>query len=367
MRPSFPPNWATFEVLVARGSLATDETTWTSTRFEARRGGPRSAPLEPMREQVKVRREASEEVPSLVSVDLDASAHRVEQLPELVQTLWSLGPDERPAHAERINELLIAMRAPGHEAEEGELMLELLTTKVLNEVVDSKGRSCRREIVETLMACGYPHALFLDPADAVFARTWRPPRPSQTEVELEGWERALVSNRRLGAVVMMVAQVAAAVLVIRPAPPVGTAIFSFATWVAAGLLATWIGSVRPRHLNIGVAGAAVTLVLLAQAFAALVLKVPALLVSAAGLGLGLFVSLRGLQPERDLDWPQRFDEAGAPTVDPWGRRPWQEHYGERPDEDEAVLYPRGDYWTRQREAALDEKRLEAVRRWMREP
>ncbi|MER2563698.1 MAG: hypothetical protein ABTQ32_23410 [Myxococcaceae bacterium] len=91
-------------------------------------------------------------------IDLEASAHRLERLPELVQSMGSTPAVERAAVATQINTVLIAMRAPGHETEESELLLELLSTKVLNEQLDTEGRSCRKEIVETLMACGFPHA-----------------------------------------------------------------------------------------------------------------------------------------------------------------------------------------------------------------
>ena len=67
--------------------------------------------------------------------------------------------------AGEINALLVAMRAPGNEAAEAKAVLEQLDLGALDGLVDEDGRICRAEAVETLLACGYPHALEVRPED----------------------------------------------------------------------------------------------------------------------------------------------------------------------------------------------------------
>ena len=55
------------------------------------------------------------------------------------------------------------MRAPGNEDQEAIAVLKQLDLKTLNGLVDEKGRSCHTEAVETLLACGFPYALRVDP------------------------------------------------------------------------------------------------------------------------------------------------------------------------------------------------------------
>ena len=87
---------------------------------------------------------------------------------------------DRFVAAGKLNDLLIAMRAPGDEAAEAEAILAALDVSSLDGLVDGYGRNCRKEAVETLLACGFPHALQVSPEDLAHARR-RPPRPRLAE------------------------------------------------------------------------------------------------------------------------------------------------------------------------------------------
>ncbi|MFT3842886.1 MAG: hypothetical protein QM723_38215 [Myxococcaceae bacterium] len=97
---------------------------------------------------------------------------RVAKLPQLVDALTGADSDDRVRIAGELNELLIAMRAPGHEGAESAVVQAALNAKKLHGVVDKRGRSCRREAVETLLATGFPHALEVAPEDLAFARSF---------------------------------------------------------------------------------------------------------------------------------------------------------------------------------------------------
>jgi hypothetical protein len=95
----------------------------------------------------------------------EAPSVEVPRLDQLLRALPSATGDARTQIAGQINELLIAMRAPGHEDEEGRVVLRGLQLGNLTDLIDEKGRDCRAEAVETLLACGFPHALSVDPKD----------------------------------------------------------------------------------------------------------------------------------------------------------------------------------------------------------
>jgi hypothetical protein len=75
---------------------------------------------------------------------------------------------KRKQLADQINEILVAMRAPGNEAMEARTILTQLDLKTLDDLEDSKGRLCHTEAMETLLACGFPHALGVKPEDLSF-------------------------------------------------------------------------------------------------------------------------------------------------------------------------------------------------------
>lgn len=256
-----------------------------------------------------------ESLTEIASVDLEASAHRLDVLPELVQAMGATAAVERPALASRINEVVIAMRAPGHETEESELLLELLSTKVLNDQVDTEGRSCRKEIVETLMACGFPHALQLDADDVRFLRSWRDQRPVEADDELAPWEVLMRADRFRGGLVMVAGQSLAAALGFR-------AVLNLPSMLAmAGVCGLWLAGViagivlavlRPRELNIATYGAVVTMLSLVGGVVALIVGAGSFALAPAGLMLGLFVSIMRMfedraDPPRPGDWNYHHD------------------------------------------------------------
>lgn len=89
-----------------------------------------------------------------------------ERLPELVTLAFQeTDEDEQRRYTVDVVDALIAMRAPGDEAEECRLIVAHLEAKTLNRLVDSNGRSAHKEAVETLLSLGFPHALQVAPED----------------------------------------------------------------------------------------------------------------------------------------------------------------------------------------------------------
>lgn len=114
------------------------------------------------------------------------------ELAPLIAEAQAAVGDVRQEAAERIVDLLIALRAPGNEAAEAKAILAALDVSQLNGLVDGKGRDCRKEAVETLLACGFPHALAVNPADLEHARRVPSVAPAQANaahplVKLGGW------------------------------------------------------------------------------------------------------------------------------------------------------------------------------------
>lgn len=74
-------------------------------------------------------------------------------------------PDEQRRITTELIDTLIAMRAPGDEAEEAAILIAHLDAKTLEHLIDEKGRRARREAVATLLSLGFPHALKVSPDD----------------------------------------------------------------------------------------------------------------------------------------------------------------------------------------------------------
>lgn len=123
-------------------------------------------------------RERQSEAPAPVDVDVAGSARQKPH--ERLSAIIGLAQDERDPDEQRrlsteLVETLIAMRAPGDEAEEARLLLAHLDAKTLrNLAVDAKGRSPHNEAVETLLSLGFPHALSVSPEDLELLRLERP-------------------------------------------------------------------------------------------------------------------------------------------------------------------------------------------------
>lgn len=252
------------------------------------------------------------EVQDLAPVDLDASAQRLDSFPELLQALNAVPDSARPDIATRLNDVLIAMRAPGHETEEAELVMEALSSKELHDAIDTRGRSCRKEAVQTMMACGFPHALMLDPDDMAFMRAFVD-KPVQSDADpvaeddaLAEWELAMLPQRRAGAAVMLAMQAISLVSSIVTLPSLATQVPVVVLSVVGMLSAAALGLTRPRSLNIATFGGFATLLGLGGVTAALVMQSWLVAIAPIGVALGLFVSIAGLYEEL-ADPPDRDD------------------------------------------------------------
>jgi hypothetical protein len=69
---------------------------------------------------------------------------------------------------------LIAMRAPGDEADEARVVVGALEASSLDGLRDEAGRDAKAEAVETLLSLGFPHALTVSPADLEYFRDEKP-------------------------------------------------------------------------------------------------------------------------------------------------------------------------------------------------
>lgn len=255
------------------------------------------------------------EVQDLAPIDLDASAQRLDTFPELLQALNAVPDAARPDIATRLNDVLIAMRAPGHESEEAELVMEALSSKELHDAIDTRGRSCRKEAVQTMMACGFPHALMLDPDDMAFARSFFEVRkaPSVTNAAghaidddaLEPWEAGMRGNRRLGAAVMSSLQICSGIwsVTAMTGPP---AIAAVGLSLLGLLAAATLAFSRPRDFNIATFGAFATILALVGFIVALAAQSWVIALAPIGVAAGLYISIAMLYQER-ADRPQPGD------------------------------------------------------------
>lgn len=301
-------------------------------------------------------RQPSEEqaVVDVAPIDLESSAQRLTRFQEVVRSMRALPVAARSDVAFELNELLIAMRAPGHESEESELILELLASKTLEGVVDPIGRSCRNEAVETMLSSGFPHALALDPEDAAFARTWNSGKATQP---LAAWEQVLLRNRRMGAAVIGAGQVLAFLVALQ------TALFTQSPLLVVGPLlltlvaAVVLGLARPRSANVGLLGGALAMLWLVHGFLAMGTSSSAFGVACSSMLVGMIVALDGVDraaPDPDApywgrqnapSWWRRTPAQGDwPTTDPWGRSTSDWNFGRDPTPGEIVPNPKGDYW-----------------------
>jgi hypothetical protein len=259
-------------------------------------------------EQTRPRAEtdATEAAADLAPVDLEASAQRLRSFPELLAALAGAPPSERVHLADDVNQVLRAMRAPGHEAEEAELVMGALSSKVLHDLEDSRGHSCRREAVETMLACGFPHALLLEPDDVAFARE----RGDETgEVQLSPWELAMQRHRRVGAAVMTVGQLAALLAIVANG---GLGRFGDPAMLGlavAGLAcAAVLWRTRPRDLNTGTWGMLSILIGVAGIAVATAVGSWSAAIAPLGVMVGLFAALGPLYEElADEPHPGEWD------------------------------------------------------------
>lgn len=253
----------------------------------------------------------------VAQVDVDLSAQRLDLFPSLVRAVNAVPDSARPELASRLNDVLIGMRAPGDETDEAEQVMAVLESKELHDVIDARGRSCRKEAVLTMMACGFPHALMLDPDDVAFARTFveTPPEPapegtaSPAPEELEPWEAGLRGNRRLGAGTMAVFQVVS--FLRSQGELTGASLVAAVSLGALGLMAAArLAWARPRNFNIATFGSFATMLALTGFVIALAAQSWSLALSPIGVATGLYLSIAGLfedlrDPPQPGDWDYR--------------------------------------------------------------
>jgi hypothetical protein len=144
-----------------------------------------------------VERERTAPIGEATRAEDEAGIARVARLPQLVDAVAHSSGDDRAELATELNDLLVAMRAPGQEAAESAVVQLALSGKKLHGVVDTRNRSCRKEAVETLLATGFPYALEVTPEDLAFARAYRPKVAGDAPNE---WKEQM-GQRRQGAAI----------------------------------------------------------------------------------------------------------------------------------------------------------------------
>ncbi len=238
--------------------------------------------------------------PSQEQPEPESESVDVRRFPHLVEGARALGPEDQRALALEINTLLVAMRSPGHEPAEAKVLLETLDAHHLDGLVDPQGRSCRKEAVETLLACGFPHALSVNPEDLEFARTWVP-----TPEDLAGpWEEQLTRARRNGAALVLGGELLALVTGLVLAPLNGVAIgVEVTAGLAACLAALSFARSEPTLEGQSKWATALVMCALVQLLAAFSVG-PAGLIGAVAVIAGCWMALSGqVQPLEDRPQP----------------------------------------------------------------
>jgi hypothetical protein len=125
----------------------------------------------------------------------------LERFKVLLASTRNAGPEELRAVAGTINDLLVAMRSPENDHAEGAAILKQLELRSFDDLVDGRGRNCRKEAVETLMVMGFPHALAISPDDFAFARRYaRAPEDAvedEDHPDHDGWRGHMSLSRQL--------------------------------------------------------------------------------------------------------------------------------------------------------------------------
>lgn len=132
----------------------------------------------------------------------------------LVLQAQQASAEERVHAAEALNDALIRMRKPGNDEAEATEILMQLSLETLTTLTDERGRNCRKEAVETLMAMGFPHALKISPEDFEFARryvTYPSPGLDEAEASPTAWQTTMRKTRLACAVLVVFGNVAGAI------------------------------------------------------------------------------------------------------------------------------------------------------------
>lgn len=238
----------------------------------------------------------------------DDAAVDVRRLPHLISGARASSGTDRRALAREINQVLTAMRAPGHAEAETKVIVGALDARQLDDLYDDQGRSCRKEAVETLLAGGFPHALNVAPEDLAFARGYVG-RPVEAEGDAEAkWKEGLSRNRRNGAAVVGGAQALFALLLMATRGLLGTAeTIALGCGLAATGLAIAFALQEPKVDHQSTWGTALGLAAAGQLFTALELGPPAL-IGAVGTVFGLLMAFASqYQPRADPPKPGDWD------------------------------------------------------------
>jgi hypothetical protein len=208
---------------------------------------------------------------------------------ERVPALLGRARDDAQACRELID-ALIAMRAPGDEADEARVVVAQLDAKSLEGLRDEAGRDARAEAVETLLSLGFPYALNVSPEDLAYFRDEKP----QTLADLVRKLRRTRTQTLQFALAVQAIAAGTVYAAMKPEP--AFSVPSFLLGGATVALAAWLSSRPPKDKPQTVPMTFVSLGLIATAAAGA-------LAGPVGLGLTVVVSLvvyqlLGWQPEK---------------------------------------------------------------------
>jgi hypothetical protein len=240
----------------------------------------------------------------------------VRRLPFLISGALTAQGNDRRAVATQINRVLIAMRRPGHEKAESGLLVAALDGHRFDDMVDEQGRDCRKEAVETLLACGFPHALNISPEDLAFAREWKPAPPDEDELDeasdwttTRGWVHPLRRARGFAFIAILGGQLAFAWLLMFTAGLGGGIAPAFGAGLVAVVTAFLLAISKPDLESQAIHGTALVMMLVIQTLCATSIGVEGLLGPAA-IAVGLlaafgsqYTALR--DPPKPGDWDYR--------------------------------------------------------------
>jgi hypothetical protein len=226
----------------------------------------------------------------------DDASLDVRRLPHRIDGAKASGAADKRALAFEINNILVAMRAPGHEEAEARVVLNALDGHHLDGMVDKDGRACRKEAVETLLECGFPHALEVSHEDLTFARAWVPPRDSLETP----WAEQLARTRRNGAAVVLGGEVLFVVMLAIMGAQNGMVIaLAAVAGLAASVAAILFANSEPKLEGQSKWGTALVLSAIVQLLTAFSIG-PAALVGGVGIIFGLVIAFAGqAQPLED--------------------------------------------------------------------
>ncbi len=173
----------------------------------------------------------------------------------LVSEARGASDDERARLVGELNDVLVAMRAPGNERAEAKAVLGQLDLKSLTGLVDAQGRSARAEAVQTVLTLGFPYALEVTPQDLEFARAQE--RSDVDGTLSPGALRTLDLARKATVAIAGFSAVGQGVLLTQHLAQVDATVLAAASATAAGGWALWMANrvgKRKRDLVQGTTG-----------------------------------------------------------------------------------------------------------------